>query len=110
MSGWATCLKGVGMAGRNKERSEITDKGVELSKLETESGTFYRGRYQRMVADCWKKGIGKKEGWPFNNTLKRGCWEKWPRKGWVREGGAVMGKDKGLPPNDFYSEKKKLQS
>ena len=52
MSGWATCLKGVGMAGRNKERSEITDKGVELSKLETESGTFYRGRYQRMVAGC----------------------------------------------------------
>ena len=25
----------------------------------------------------------------------------------MREGGAVMGKDKGLPPNDFYSEKKK---
>ena len=52
MSGWASCLKGVGMAGRNKERSEITDKGIELSKLETESGTFYRGRYQRMVAGC----------------------------------------------------------
>ena len=52
MSGWATCLKGGGMAGRNKERSEITDKGVELSKLETESRTFYRGRYQRMVAGC----------------------------------------------------------